>query len=52
VVRNSRMPAVLVELGFVSNRQDASLMTSEDGLQKFTSSLYNGITNFIGIFER
>ena len=52
VVRNSRMPAVLVELGFVSNRQDAVLMTSEEGLQKFTGSLYNGITNFIGIFER
>lgn len=52
VVRNSRMPAVLVELGFVSNRQDALLMTSQEGLQNLTSSLYNGITNFIGIFER
>jgi len=52
VVRNSRMPAVLVELGFVSNQQDAILMTSEEGLQKFVSSLYNGISNFIGIFER
>jgi N-acetylmuramoyl-L-alanine amidase len=51
VVRNSRMPAVLVELGFVSNQQDAALMTSEDGLQKFAHSLYNGIVNFIGIFE-
>jgi len=52
VVRNSRMPAVLVELGFVSNRQDAVLMTSDEGLQKLTRALYNGITNFIGIFER
>jgi len=52
VVRNSRMPAVLVELGFVSNRQDALLMTSEEGLQKLTDSLYTGITNFIGIIER
>jgi N-acetylmuramoyl-L-alanine amidase len=52
VVRNSRMPAVLVELGFVSNQQDAAIMTSEQGLQDFTRSLYNGITNFIGIFER
>ena len=52
VVKNSRMPAVLVELGFVSNRQDALLMTSEEGLQKLTRSLYNGITNFIGLFER
>jgi len=52
VVRNSRMPAVLVELGFVSNRQDALLMTSDEGLQNFVHSLYNGVTNFIGIFER
>jgi len=52
VVRTSRMPAVLVELGFVSNRQDAVLMTSEEGLQRLTRSLYNGINNFIGIFER
>jgi len=52
VVRNSRMPAVLVELGFVSNKQDAALMTSEEGLQNFTRSLYNGITNYIGMYER
>ncbi|MCL2243020.1 MAG: N-acetylmuramoyl-L-alanine amidase [Treponema sp.] len=52
VVRNSRMPAVLVELGFVSNQQDAILMTSDDGLKKYVRSLYNGITNFIGIIER
>jgi N-acetylmuramoyl-L-alanine amidase len=52
VVRNSRMPAVLVELGFISNPHDAALMTSSDGLQKLSLSLYNGIANFIGIFER
>jgi len=52
VVRNSRMPAVLVELGFVSNRDDALLMASDDGLQKLTMALYNGIKDFIGIFER
>jgi len=51
VVRNSRMPAVLVELGFISNQQDALFMTGEDGLNKFTDSLYNGIADFIGIFE-
>ena len=52
VVRNSRMPAVLVELGFITNAGDAALMTSDEGLKIFTQSLYNGITNFIGIFER
>jgi N-acetylmuramoyl-L-alanine amidase len=51
VVRNSRMPAVLVELGFVSNPQDAVLMTSEDGLRKLTEALYKGIVEYIGKFE-
>ncbi|MCL2175745.1 MAG: N-acetylmuramoyl-L-alanine amidase [Treponema sp.] len=52
VVKNSRMPAVLVELGFVTNRQDTVLMSTEDGLQKLTNALYNGVTDFVGIFER
>jgi N-acetylmuramoyl-L-alanine amidase len=52
VVRNSRMPAVLVELGFVSNSADARLMTSEEGLQKLTEALYKGITDFVTVFER
>jgi len=51
VVKNSRMPAVLVELGFVSNIQDAQIMTGSEGLQKLTRSLYNGITNYISTFE-
>ena len=52
VVRNSRMPAVLVELGFVSNAQDAQIMTSEEGLRKMTGALYKGIVDFVGRFER
>jgi N-acetylmuramoyl-L-alanine amidase len=52
VVRNSRMPAVLVELGFVSNLQDALIMTGQDGLQKLTDALYKGIIDFVGVFER
>jgi N-acetylmuramoyl-L-alanine amidase len=52
VVRNSRMPAVLVELGFVSNPQDAVLRTSEEGLRKVTDALYKGIIEFVGVFER
>jgi N-acetylmuramoyl-L-alanine amidase len=52
VVRNSRMPAVLVELGFVSNPADALLMTSEEGLRKLAEALYKGIIEFVGVFER
>jgi N-acetylmuramoyl-L-alanine amidase len=52
VVRHSRMPAVLVELGFVTNREDAILMTSDTGLNKITEALYKGIMNFVDEFER
>jgi N-acetylmuramoyl-L-alanine amidase len=52
VVRNSRMPAVLVELGFLDNKDDVLLMTSESGLQKLTEALYKGMAEFIGAFER
>ncbi|MDR2952208.1 MAG: N-acetylmuramoyl-L-alanine amidase [Treponema sp.] len=51
VVRNSRMPAVLVELGFVSNPKDAVLMTSADGLRKLTEALYKGLVDYVSIFE-
>jgi N-acetylmuramoyl-L-alanine amidase len=52
VVRNARMPAVLVELGFVTNLQDARLMADQGHLRKLAEALYNGIADFIGTFER
>jgi len=52
VVRRSRMPAVLVELGFVSNKEDAVLMTTDAHLRKMVEALYKGITEFVGDFER
>ena len=52
VVRRSRMPAVLVELGFVSNKDDALLMTTDAYLRKMVDALYKGIAEFVGDFER
>jgi len=52
VVRRSRMPAVLVELGFVSNKDDALLMTTDAHLRKMVEALYKGIVEFVGDFER
>jgi N-acetylmuramoyl-L-alanine amidase len=52
VVRNARMPSVLVELGFVTNEEDALLMTSETHLKNFSEALYKGIMDFIALFER
>jgi N-acetylmuramoyl-L-alanine amidase len=52
VVRNARMPSVLVELGFVTNQEDALLMADEAYLRKLSEALYKGITDFVTIFER
>ena len=41
VLRKTNMPAVLVELGFISNPGDASLMNSSPEL--FARGIYNGI---------
>jgi len=52
VVRRSNMPAVLVELGFVSNKDDALLMTTDRDLRKMVEAVYKGIADFITVFER
>jgi N-acetylmuramoyl-L-alanine amidase len=52
VVRNARMPSVLVEMGFVTNAEDARLMTDESYLQKLSQALYKGIADFVAMFER
>jgi len=52
VVRNARMPAVLVELGFVSNQTDALLMNNDAYLKNLSDALYKGINDFVVFFER
>jgi N-acetylmuramoyl-L-alanine amidase len=51
VVRNARMPSILVELGFVTNQEDALLLTSDTPLRNFSEALYKGIVEFITLFE-
>jgi N-acetylmuramoyl-L-alanine amidase len=51
VVRNARMPSVLVELGFVSNEEDALFLTDDAYLRKLADSLYKGIADFVAAFE-
>ncbi|MCX7656649.1 MAG: N-acetylmuramoyl-L-alanine amidase [Treponemataceae bacterium] len=52
VVRNTRMPAILVELGFITNQQDALLLYEQESLSRFVKALYNGIVDFTTTFER
>ena len=52
VVKNANMPSVLIELGFVSNQEEAMLLNNETYLKKATLGIYNGISAFITHFER
>lgn len=46
VLRETAMPAVLVELGFITNPNDAALM--RDNPQLFAEGVYRGILDYVG----
>ena len=47
VLRKTEMPAVLMELGFITNSGDATLMHDQPEL--FAEGMYNGILNYFGL---
>jgi N-acetylmuramoyl-L-alanine amidase len=51
VVRNARMPSILIEVGFVSNAQEAALLSDPAYLKKLSEAIYNGILDFVMQFE-
>jgi N-acetylmuramoyl-L-alanine amidase len=51
VVRNAKMPAVLVELGFITNEDEAKILGDKTHLKKISEGIYNGISGFIDHFE-
>ena len=46
VLRRTRMPAVLLELGFITNPSDAALLRDNPVL--FAQGIYNGIVRYYG----
>ena len=47
VLRKTNMPAILVELGFITNPSDANLMANNPSL--FARGIYNGILDFFSL---
>ncbi len=52
VVRKAKMPSVLVEVGFITNEEEAKLLNQPAYLQKIAQAIYNGIIRFIGTIEQ
>lgn len=52
VLRTNASPAVLVELGFISNQDEGTFLASERGKQKMTESLFEAFEKFKKEFDR
>jgi len=52
VVRNAKMPSVLVEMGFVTNPEEARLLSTDDYLKKISDGIYTGLVDFVKDFEK
>lgn len=52
VLRKTSMPAVLVELGFISNREEAHYMISASGQRNLARALYRAFVKFKEEYER
>ena len=51
VVRNAMMASVLIESGFISNREETALLRRPEYLKRINEGIYNGIVNFVNFFE-
>lgn len=47
VLRNTSMPAILVEMGYMSNPTDLNLLTTDP--QSFAQGIYNGLLDYYGL---
>jgi len=52
VLRNTRMPSVLLELGFVTNRRDVKLLRQDESLEKLALAIAEGLEEFCQLLRR
>lgn len=52
VLRKTSMPSVLVELGFISNKNEEMFMKSSDGQEKLARCLYNAFVKYKRDYDR
>lgn len=47
VLRSPDIPSILIEVGFISNRSEESLLSSQDHQNKLAQAIYQGIKNYV-----
>lgn len=52
VLRKTSMPSILVELGYISNREEERFMKSDNGRNKLAQALYNAFTKYKREYDR
>jgi len=46
VLRNTSMPSVLIELGYINNKVEEAFLNSADGVSKMSRSIFNAFKNY------
>lgn len=49
VIRNTKMPGILLEIGFLSNSNDEAQMYNEQFQQRVAEQVFNGIKAYLGL---
>lgn len=52
VLRQTSMPSVLIELGFINNPTEAKFLSTKSGQQKMGSAIYTGFSNYKREFDK
>ncbi len=52
VLKTTAMPAVLVEVGFISNREEEKYLNSAEGQEKLSDGIFNAFCSFKKDFEK
>lgn len=52
VLRKTSMPSILVELGYISNRQEERFMKSADGQNQLAKAIYNAFVKYKWEYDR
>lgn len=52
VLRKTSMPSILIELGYISNREEERFMSSDRGKQQLATAIYNAFTKYKHEYDR